>query len=188
MTLEEWVGTGWAEHTSDARGVCAGLPAGVALGTEAKHVGPLAALLVHVAAEHLGRYDDGLALLDRLAKTVAVAAGSPEERAVARSKATLHFARGDRASAESALARATKGSGLPAASDRVRALAIAGSALTTFGKTAEGAALLEEAIEAASYGPSKDDPAARALAVTGHNLACELETKAKRTPVETELM
>ena len=56
------------------------------------------------------------------------------------------------------------------------------------GKTKEGAALLEEALAAASYGPTKDDPAARALAVTGNNLAVELEKRATRAPEETALM
>ena len=188
MTLEEFVATGWSEHGEDAEGVFARMPEGVALVTEPKHVGPLTGLLVHVAAEHLGKYDEGLALLDRLEKRPVVKAGSEEARAVARSKATLHLARGDRKSADALLARSAEGSRFPAASDRVRALAVAGSALAAFGKAKEGAALLEEALAAASYGPTKDDPAARALAVTGNNLAVEFETRATRTPAETEVM
>jgi hypothetical protein len=188
MTLEEWVAKGWEEHAEDAAAVMARMEEGIGLVTEPKHVGPLSGLLLHVAGEHLGKHDEGLALLDRLERRPAVAAGSAEARAIARSKATLHLARGDRASAETMLARASAGSAFPAASDRVRAFAVAGSTLAAAGRVAEGGALLEEAIAAASYGPTKEDPAARALAITGNNLACELEKKATRTPAETEVM
>src|SRR5262245_22264891 len=125
MTSEEWVAKGWERHGEDPKGLFAAMPEGIALVTEAKHVGPLSGLLVHVAAEHLGRYEDGVALLDALEQRPAVTPGSPEARAIARSKATLHLARGDRASADAMLDRAATGSGFPAASDRVRALAIA---------------------------------------------------------------
>jgi hypothetical protein len=52
----------------------------------------------------------------------------------------------------------------------------------------EGAKLFEEALGLASYGPGREDPASRALAVTANNLACDLEERTDRSVSETALM
>ena len=163
-------------------------PAGVALVTEPRHLAPLAGLVTHVSAEHLGRYADGLALLTAMESRPVFDAKTPEGKSVLRSKAVLHLCAGNRA--ESARCEAEGGSEgrFPAASDRIRVLAIAASAIAGQKRIAEASAMFEEALALAKYGPAKDDPAARAMAVTGNNLAVEFENRKSLSDAEKALM
>ena len=56
------------------------------------------------------------------------------------------------------------------------------------GRTTEAMALFAEALDLAAYDPPASDPAALALAVTGNNLAVELEQREDRDAAATELM
>lgn len=185
--LDTFVSQGWTDHERDSAGVLARLPDALPLVTAPAHVATLTALLVHVAGEHLGRWHEGLALLDRVAALPLVAPGSPEDQAVARGRATLLLCAGDRAAADALLVRAHP-AGLPEASTRARVLAVAASALAGQRRVDDALALFDESLRAADYGPTRDDPAARALAVTGNNLACALEERASRTPAEDRLL
>ena len=86
MTLEEFVSKGWSDHGDDAQDVFARFPDGIALVSEAKHLPMLAGLITHVSGEHLGRWDDGVALLDRLVEHRSFDAATPQGKAVLRSK------------------------------------------------------------------------------------------------------
>ncbi|MEZ0228788.1 MAG: hypothetical protein ACAI25_09200 [Planctomycetota bacterium] len=185
--IESLVEQGWAEHEKDSAGVLARCEGAIPEVTEAKHLPGLAALLVHVAGEHLGEWKRGLSALDRMMSLPVVKAGTAEAQALLRSRATLLLASGDRATADEVIARAQT-AGLPVASTRIRVLAVAASALAGQKQVEAGVALFEEALSLAAYGPDKADPAARALAVTGNNLACSLEEKKVRTPAEDRLL
>lgn len=186
-SLDEFVGTCWNDHASDAAGVFDRFDAGVALVTEAKHVPPFAGIVVHVAGEHLGRWKDGLAILHRIDRPPLVA-DSPEGRALARSRAVLELCAGDRKAAHASALAARSGSNQPFAGDLARILAVAASALAGQGATREAAEAFEEAMALASYGPTAADPVARALAVTANNLASAYEERKDRTPAEDTLM
>jgi tetratricopeptide (TPR) repeat protein len=188
MTLDEFVAKGWSDHATDAEGVFRRLPEGLALVTERRHMPPFAGLVVHVAGEHLGRWDEGLALLGSLESLPAWDPATPEGKSVMRSESVLHLCAGRTAEAARCEAAGRSGGGLPAASDRVRVLAIVASALTGQRRLEEASRHFEEALALAEYGPGKDDPAARALAVTSNNLAVELETRPTRTSAERDLM
>jgi tetratricopeptide (TPR) repeat protein len=188
MSLMEFVQKGWADHAEDEEGVFARLPEGLGLVTEAAHIPPLAALTVHVGGEHLGRWDDALGLLDRMGDNELLEAGSAEDKALRRSMAILHLGAGRQEAFEECLAQGATGGDVPAASDRIRVLAVASSALAAQKRTDEAIARFEEALSLAEYGPVKGDPAAQALAITGNNLACELEEVGERSDAETRLM
>lgn len=188
MTLEEFVSQGWRDHAKDAAGVFARLPEGVLLVSKAEELPALAGLMVHVAGEHLGRWSDGLALLECLEGLPVFDATNPSGKAVLRSKAVLHRCLGDSIS-EARLTKASlTGGNLPEASDRVRVLTVAAAALLGQKQIERASADLETAMELAAYGPTKEDPAARALAVTANNLAVELEQRPERTEAERALM
>jgi hypothetical protein len=188
MTLEEFVSKGWQDHATDAVGVFARLPEGIALVRERAHLPALAGLVVHVAGEHLGRWDDGLALLRPLATLPVWDPATPEAKAVRRAESVLHLCAGRAEESARLEAAGRSGGALPAASDRIRVLATAASALAAQAKVDDARRLLEEALALAAYGPGRSDPAARALAVTGNNLAAELESRLSRTPAERDLM
>jgi hypothetical protein len=187
-TLESFVARGWNDHADDAEGVWRRLPDAIALVRDAKQLPVLCGLVVHVSGEHLARFDDGLAYLARLESLPAFDAASPEGKSVLRSKAVLHLGAGRRAEARRLDEASYAGGGVPPASNRIRILATAASALANLGRLAEARALFDEAIGLAAYGPTASDPAARSLAVTGNNLAALLESKPRRSPEEATLM
>ena len=189
MSFDEFVSKGWADHADDAAGVMERLPQGLELAAKEAHVGALSGLIVHVAGEHLGRFGDGDALLAQLLDRQLCGAGTPAERAAWRGRAILARCAGDADAEGRHAARALAGlSPEQAASGRIRILATAASALLGQRRTADAARDFRQALELAAYGPSKEDPAATALAMMGNNLACELEVRQHREPEESTLM
>jgi hypothetical protein len=187
MTCQELVQKGWAEHASDAAGVFARLPDALGLVSGPADAAALASLVVHVAGEHLGKYTAGIDLLESLARHATFDDAAPECKAVWRCLAVLHHLAGNTASRRDCAARGRTGT-FPEASDEIRILAPAASAFLGQKRMDRALATFEQALQLAAYGPGKDDPAARALAITGNNLACELEGKATRTPEENRLL
>lgn len=188
MTFDEFVSRGWADHGADAEGVFARLPEGIPLIGEPGHIAAFAALATHVSGEHLGRWAEGVAILDRLERLAAFDVASPEGKAVARSKAVLHRCAGDRTEEERCFQASRSGGEVPEASDRIRVLAVAAAALAGQKRIEEAARDLEAAVALAGYGPASTDPAARALAIAGNNLACELEDLPALTKADVALM
>jgi hypothetical protein len=188
MTFEEFISQGWRDHATDSEGVLSRLPEGIDLIAEARHLPAFAGLCVHVAGEHLGRWADGVALLDRLDRLPVFDPATGEGKAVARSKAVLYRCAGNRAEESRFLAASMSGGDIPGASDRIRVLAVAAAAFLGQKRIAEARRDFEEAVALAGYGPTATDPAARSLAVTGNNLACELEERPTLTDEERSVM
>lgn len=188
MNLEEFVSLGWRDHATDAEGVFRRLPAGVDLVREPGHLTALAALVVHVSGEHLGRWTEGVEILESLERLPVFDAASREGKFVVRSKAVLHRCAGNHDEEARFFAASRTGDGAAEASDRIRVLAVTSAAFLGQKRLAESRRDFEEALTLASYGPTSEDPAVRALAVTGNNIACELETRPHLTDDERSLM
>ena len=178
MEFDHFLGQAWDEHAGDAAGVAARLEQdGPRLADTEDRVAALANLVHHVHGEHLGRWADGRALLQRLVAAPACPAGGTAAAAVARLLASLELCAGG-ADTRAAMS----------ASERIRVSALAAASLAQR-DTARATALLAAALaEAASAGLDDSDPAHRALAVTANNLACTLEEKTGRSTAERELM
>lgn len=187
MSFDAFLNTGWSEHGDDPQGVFDRLPEGLALADEPGQLTRLAGLATHVAGEHLGRWQDGVDLLGRIAVSPVLADAPAQRDAVHRNQAVLQWASGDRETAERTLATHLDPA-RPEGSSRVRVLAVATSALAGQRRADEAASTFELALAAAAYGPGADDPAARSLAISGNNLACALEELADRSDAETALM
>jgi hypothetical protein len=177
MSLDEFVGKGWDDHPTDAEGVWARLHEGLHLVETGAQMFALANLATHVAGEHLGRWDEGVAFLDLISALPAWSPESDEAKGVRRLQAGLEYCAGRLEEAERKLALAMPASPPHTNSPRVQMLAVAASAMAGQGRTAEAVAALEDAVRLADYGPTAADPAARALAITGNNLACEFENR-----------
>jgi hypothetical protein len=188
MTLDRFCSQAWNDHATDATGVFARLPDGIALVTEPSHVQMLAGLIVHVAGEHLGRWTDGIALLDLLAASPHYEASSPAGKALLRSQAVLFRCAGDHDAEARAFAAGRSGEGVPEASDRIRVLAVAAAALVGQQRMGEARTDFEECVRLAAYRPAASDPAARALAVTANNLAAGFENRTALTDDERAMM
>ncbi len=187
MTLDEFVSKGWNDHATDAAGVFARLPDALPLVSERKHLLPLANLVVHVGGEHLGRFDETLALLAGIESLPPFDLGSPEGKAVRRCAAVIHRCRGDVAASERAMAEG-RNPAVPEGSERVRLHAVASTTFLGQRRVPEARAELDAALAAAAYGPTAADPASRSLAVSCNNMASELETRRPRSDDETSLM
>ena len=186
MDMKQFLAEAWEQHGADAEAVFDRLPKGAELAAQPSHLASLSALIVHVAGEHLGRWQDGLQLLDHLTRHASHDESSPEGKTVWRSMAILSHCAGDE---EGQAAQAARGrSAASEASDEIRLLAVATSALAARGRSAEALVDFTRALELAAYGPGADDPAARSLAVSGNNLACTLEETKERSEEESSLM
>ena len=188
MTFEEFVGQGWQDHGNDAAGVWARLDQGGPPADTPQRLFALAHLAAHVSGDHLGRWDDGIAFIERLTRLAPFDPATLEGKGLRRLQAVLHYCAGRRNIAEERLALAQPGGTLPPESTRIRMLAAAASALSQHDRLDEASAAFEEALALSAYGPDRDDPAARDLAVTGNNISCALEERVTLTPVQIRMM
>lgn len=184
--FDDWLGRAWDDHVDDPEAVAARLESEGSLRAAGDgDLSALATLAHHVHGEHLGTLEAGRALLARLATHGL--AGDTTRASCRRLDASLRLTAAA-TGAGAAVPGATDPRAGLGASDRVRVTALAAGNLA-LRDTARSGALLREALEAARRsGLADDDPAVRALAVTGNNLASTLEELPARSPEQVELM
>lgn len=175
--LQPFIAQAWADHADDTPAVALRLPQVLDSVTDEDQLVALARLAHHVYGEHLAAWADGLKYLAALARGPAFQAHGASGQALRRLRASLGLAAG-LSDVRGTLDR----------SDRITVTAQAASALAPH-DLARATALLQEALaEADSAALADTDPAVRALAVTGNNLAATLEEKTERSDAERELM
>lgn len=178
MDFDTFLNQAWTEHAEQAEAVAERVATqGLALLQQPAQVLPLAQLAQHVHGAHLGRWAQGVAFQQQLAALPLTAGDSATAAALQRFAAALKLAGG--------LGDERAGLG---ASERIRITALAAAALAEH-DSARARALLEEAVAAAEAAALPGaDPALRALAATGNNMAVTLEEKTGRSAAERELM
>jgi tetratricopeptide (TPR) repeat protein len=177
MKFDDFLSQAWNDHAKQAEEVAKKIPGGIALIEKGEEIPQMAHLITHVFGEHLGRWEQGVQVLQGLKQNPCFVKMSESDLSISRSIASLEMASGKRQSVEDL-----------STSDQIRVLAVAASALSEQKNSDKAQSLFRQALDSAQIGIIKDDPANRALAVTGNNLACSLEEKAVRTPKDTELM
>ncbi len=177
MTFDEFLNQAWNDHATQSEQVASRLSDATSLIEKNDQIPPMAHLITHVLGEHLGFWDKGIHLLQQLKAIPAFESASESNKAIARSIASLELAGGKRQSVDDL-----------SVSDQIRVLAVAASALSEQKNPEMAQKLFGEALDKGQLGIEKADPANRALAVTGNNLACALEEKTTRTKSETDLM
>ncbi len=176
MDFKSYLGQAWTDHATQPQQVADGFSMGASLMNSEEDLPQLVHLITHVMGEHLGQWEAGEVFLNSLKSNQFFVAGSDSEKAIKRAVASLRLAGGDTEILENF-----------ETSDQIRICAVAASALNN--KNIDQAqALFSQAMTLAEKGLDKNDPAARALAVTGNNLAATLEERSSRTPGETKLM
>ena len=178
MDFDRFIDQAWTEHATDPAAVAARLQGeGLLQLTDAARIPPFAHLAHHVFGEHLGRWQDGVQLQRQLSALPCCPTDGDTPAALRRYVASLSLAAGTHDE------RPALG-----ASDRVRVTAMTAGALAGH-DAAHAAALLHEALaDAETAGLPEQGPHARALAVTGNNLAATLEEKPVRSAAERDLM
>lgn len=177
MTFNEYINKAWSDHATDAQGVYDTLKNGADLITSGDDIPVLARLINHVCGDHLGLWDHGVQKLEALTSHPKYVVGSESELAIKRLISTLKLS-------------ADSGTSLKSfsLSDQIRIYAISSGQLMERGEAERAKEYFIRSLELAMGGLGKDDPANRALAITGYNLACTLEEKTQRSVAEKELM
>jgi len=177
MDFKTFLAKAWQEHADDTRAVADRLGDALALIDSEAQIPELVNIANHVFGAHLGAWREGLDFLDRLSALPTFKVDGPSDAALRRTTSSLLLA---------AQLEDTRAALSP--SDCIRVGAMTAATLAER-DTRRAMTLFEEALaqmRAAQLPPS--DPANRALAVTGNNLASALEEKATRTAAERELM
>lgn len=173
QSFDDWLGSAWDEHETDADAVAGRLGEGLALVRSEAQLVQLSHLAQHLHGEHLGRWDEGRGWQQALASHSLF--GNDIAVAVRWRSAALATAGGD-AGAAYALG----------AAERIRARALAASALAER-DTPRATALFSAALAEADA-QADTAPIARAVAITANNLAAALEEKARLSADERALM
>ncbi|MEQ1507326.1 MAG: hypothetical protein ABMB14_34170 [Myxococcota bacterium] len=176
MAVQDQLQQAWADHGTDAERVAATFPDLIDR-SDPDEVPAVVGLVVHVLGEHLGRWDDGLAAVDRIG-----ARHGPSE-AVDRGAAIFRMCAGDREGAERILDQL----GTDRTGNEARILALAAGAVGAHGRTTEATRWL---VRAASlvFELADGHPAVRAVGATGNNLAVLLEERKPNGPEEAGLL
>lgn len=178
MDFDSFIRQAEREHADDPEGVAQRLQTqGPALLANEAQLARLAHLSQHVLGEHLGSWDQGLACMQQLAGLPLHNAQGDSGAAVRRCSAALALCAGQ-ADALAGLDR----------SDRIRAAATAASNMAARDTVAAAGYFQQALQEADATALPATDPATRALATNGWNLACMLENQATRSADEVALM
>ena len=173
MNFETYIAQAWNDHVTQSPKLAQEFLIHSALAENDAQLNRLVGLVAHVMEEHLAEYENGIFILNQLKSNPQ--AGPETQKSILRSIAALQVCKEN-----FKLTSFSK-------SDQVRILAVASSALSER-DLSRAQSLLVQALDLAESGLEKQDPAYRALAVTGNNLACAFEEKVSRSAEETEFM
>ncbi len=173
MIFKDYLNEAWNLHATEPQKVMNDFKNNFSLIQADSDVLAMANIIVHVSGEHLGNWNDGLALLKDL-------------------KTNKHLS--DMDSFNRSIAILNLGGNPSFAinhyrpSDQARILAVTSSALASQNDLVRAAKYLKEAQDITLNELTKEDPANKSLGITGWNLACALEEKENLTKEEIELM
>lgn len=178
MDFDAFLDQAWADHAAQPAAVAERLATqGLALLQQESQVGALASLALHVQGQHLGHWQAGAQFQQQLAALPLLAGGSSTAQTLQRFATVLAWAGGG-----------PDPRGTLPSSGAARITAMAAMALTEHDST-RARSLLDEATAAVQAAALSDtDPAVRALAVAGNNMAGTLEDLPTRSAAQRALM
>lgn len=176
MEFAQYIEKSWQDHATNTELVFNSLNDGEALITTNENIPVLARLIAHVCGDHLGRWQAGIDKLQKLKSNPHFLKNTESEASIDRLIATLLYSSGELRDVSAF-----------STSDQVRIFAQSAAMLSEHGDLLTAEKNLTQALHIAQE-LGVADPAHRALAITGNNLACTLEEKAGRSNQETDLM
>lgn len=176
MQFDAWLDAAWEEHATRAAIVAARIAGeGLPLARSDAHVAALMRLAHHVYGDHLGRWIEGRQLLFQL--------GTSDPAGPAAGVALRVF------DASLALAGGLEDlRGVMSPSERIRVGAHATGALAERDPPRAGSLLREAALAFDTEALPNADPACRAIAINGNDIAMTLSEKLMRSDGERDLM
>jgi len=176
MQFDAWLNKAWEEHAAHSAAVAGRIGSeGLPLARDDAQVAALIRLAHHVYGDHLGRWSEGRQLLFRLGTSDPAGPASGVAQRVFDASLGLAGGLDD-----------VRGTMSP--SERIRVSAHAAGAMA--GRDAPRAASLlrEAALEVDTAGLPNSDPACRAIAINGNDIALNLSEKLARSDAERDLM
>lgn len=168
----------WANHDKKSEEVAAQLSDNLALLDSTDKIPGYVTLVVHTLGGHLGKWEDAKGILTKITEIDSF----QNNQAVYRGLATLNHCSQNEADFNKYSELSTEEGSIS------RIYAVAASELLGQGLVERATKAFEMALSNASENMTKENPAARALAISGNNLACELEEKSERSEEEVNLM
>jgi len=176
MQFDAWLNGAWDEHAARPAAVAARIAGeGLPLARSDANVAALMRLAHHVFGEHLGRWSEGRQLLFHLGTSDPAGPASGIAQRVFDASLALAGGLGD--------VRGTL-----SASERIRVSAHAAGALAERDPPRSGSLLREAALEFDTENLPNADPASRAIAINGNDIAMTLSEKLMRSDAERDLM
>lgn len=175
---QDFINECWSNHDKKSEDVAKNLNENLNLLDSTDKIPGYVSLVIHTLGGHLGKWEDAKNLLHKITELKTF----ENNQAVYRGLATLSYCMSDESSFNKYTELSTEKGSI------VRIYAMAASELTGQGEIDKATKAFEKALASAPQNMTKDNPAARALAVSGNNLACELEEKSERSPEEVNLM
>lgn len=177
-TYQNFINDCWANHDKKSEEVAKSLKENINLLDSPEKVPGYVSLITHTLGGHLGKWREAKDLLLTLLEIPTF----ENNQSITRGLATMSYCMDDREGFKKYLELSTE------QGSEVRILAMAATELTGQGKISEATRAFELALNSTLPNLSKANPEARALAICGNNLACELEEKENRSTEEVDLM
>lgn len=176
MEFNQYLEQAWTDHATDALKVAQTFSKGISLIRKESEVADLAQLMTHVLGQHLAQFDSAIDWLKKLSRHNL--ATSPEsQKFLQRLIVGMSLAAGKNSNLEEF-----------STSDRIRVLTTATNALSEQKDLEKIKFFFKSALDLAQTKLPEEDPAFRALAITGNNLAGVYSDRTLPAPEEMELM
>tara|TARA_R110002072_G_scaffold534_2_gene3610 strand:- start:144445 stop:145269 length:825 start_codon:yes stop_codon:yes gene_type:complete len=176
--LKDFINECWSIHDKKSDEVANNLKENLNLIDSTENIPGYVSIVTHTFGGHLGKWDEGRQLLKKITELDIF----ENNQAVYRGLATLSYCMNDEIEFNKYLELSTE------EASNVRIYAMAASELTAQGEVIMATQAFEKALSCAPENMTTENPAARALAISGNNLACELEEKNDRNDQEVKLM
>lgn len=172
MMFKEYLENAWSTHAKNPQKVADEFKQNFNLMGSVDDVMAMARLIVHVCGDHLGDWLRGIELLRKLKNNATIKDATEMNRYMG----ILNLGNNPNLTLDNF-----------SISDQVRIYASTAGALANLGGIKNSEKLLKKAVENASA-LTKEDPANKALAIAGNNIAQAIEDKTERSESEIELM
>ncbi len=173
MKFNEYLQTSWSQHTLDSKKIAAEFKENFKLMETEDDVMSMARLIVHVCGEHLGDWEHGITLLKKLKNNATI----KDKNEMNRNVAILNLGNFPDTKLDNFNF-----------SDQSIIYAQTASALANLGGIKNADKFYRLACQLAEESLNKEDGAIKTLAMSGNNIAANLENKKHRNEKENELM
>ncbi|MBT3783398.1 hypothetical protein HOF92_00400 [bacterium] len=177
-SYQDFINECWSNHDKESNLVANNLISNLDLIETTEQIPGYVSLVTHTFGGHLGKWSEAIELLKNICELKAF----KNNQAVYRGLATMSYCLDDENEFNKYVELSTQ------EGRNVKIYAVAATELIGQGDFMKATMAFNKALAHAPENMEKDNPCASAIAISGNNLACELEEKPNRSDSEVELM